>query len=98
VIWRGGETDFVSGEPRVVVTSAGGGTGANAAMIAGIAVVVAGLGAGGIWWYRNRTSGEGQTADEGGGSAPGTHPESAPGTGSESATASATTDDAAGSR
>ncbi|PGF16153.1 hypothetical protein CP556_08500 [Natrinema sp. CBA1119] len=97
VIWRGGETDFVSGEPRVVVTSAGGGTGANAAMIAGIAVVVAGLGAGGIWWYRNRTSGEGQTTNEGGSSAPGTHPESAPSTGSESATASATTDDAAGS-
>ncbi|MDF9747168.1 DUF7345 domain-containing protein [Natrinema salsiterrestre] len=79
VIWRGGETDFVSGEPRVVVT-AGGGLGTAA--LAGAAVVVAGLAATGAWWYRNRESTAGQAA--GGEDAP------AAGSGSESGAASGT--------
>ncbi|MFC6768586.1 DUF7345 domain-containing protein [Natrinema soli] len=101
VIWRGGETDFVSGEPRVVVTAASGGTGASTTMIAGIVAVVAGLGAGGMWWYRNRTSGAGQTTDGDGAPGPGTDPERTPGSGSGSATAStsasATADESADS-
>ncbi|QLG49592.1 DUF7345 domain-containing protein [Natrinema halophilum] len=58
VIWRGGETDFISGEPRVVVTAAGAGP--STAIIAGIAVGVLGFGAALAWWYRTRT----RTADQ----------------------------------
>ncbi|QSX00485.1 DUF7345 domain-containing protein [Haloterrigena alkaliphila] len=60
VIWRGGETDFVSGEPRVVVTAAE--SGLSTAMFAGAAVVAIGLAAG-AWWYRNRASTAERAAD-----------------------------------
>ncbi|ELZ21543.1 hypothetical protein C477_05676 [Haloterrigena salina JCM 13891] len=53
VIWRGGDTDFVSGEPRVVVTAAG--TGPSSALLAAAALAVVALGAAGVWWYRNRS-------------------------------------------
>ncbi|QLK24371.1 hypothetical protein HYG81_09545 [Natrinema zhouii] len=86
VIWRGGETDFVSGEPRVVVTAAGSGSGADTAMIAGAAIVLVGLGAVGAWWYRNRREGAGQTADGDGApepnSGPGPSPDNGPGSAS----------------
>ncbi|WP_126664221.1 helix-turn-helix transcriptional regulator [Haloterrigena salifodinae] len=53
VIWRGGDTDFVSGEPRVVVTAAG--TGPSPALLAAAGLTVVALGAAGLWWYRNRS-------------------------------------------
>ncbi|NUC74256.1 hypothetical protein HTZ84_18440 [Haloterrigena sp. SYSU A558-1] len=53
VIWRGGDTDFVSGEPRVVVTAAG--TGPSSALLAAAGLAVVGLGAAGLWWYRTRS-------------------------------------------
>ncbi|WIV67209.1 DUF7345 domain-containing protein [Natrialbaceae archaeon AArc-T1-2] len=56
VIWRGGQTDFVSGEPRVVVSQPGTGLGVGTA-VGGLAVVGA-LGALAVWWYRTRVDGE----------------------------------------
>ncbi|ADB62474.1 hypothetical protein Htur_3612 [Haloterrigena turkmenica DSM 5511] len=53
VIWRGGDTDFVSGEPRVVVTATG--TGPSSALLAAAVLAVVGLGAAGLWWYRTRS-------------------------------------------
>jgi len=92
VSWRGGETDFVSGEPRVVVTA--GGSGLSTTTVAGVAVAAIGLGAAGVWWYRNRTSTAGRTADGDGDS----DRESDAGSASGSATASAeATDEPAGS-
>ncbi|MFA9416299.1 hypothetical protein [Natrinema sp. HArc-T2] len=91
VIWRGGETDFVSGEPRIVVTA--GGSGLSTTTIAGVAVAAVGLGAVGAWWYRNRTSTVGPPADGDG------EPDrtSDPGSSPETATASAeATDESAG--
>ncbi|WP_226004614.1 DUF7345 domain-containing protein [Natrinema salinisoli] len=89
VIWRGGETDFVSGEPRVVVTAGGLGT----ATLAGTAVVVVGLAAAGAWWYRNRESTAGQTAS--GEDTPAPSTESEPTDGSGTATAAPATDGSA---
>ncbi|ELY39651.1 helix-turn-helix transcriptional regulator [Natronorubrum tibetense] len=60
VIWHGSETDFVSGEPRVVVSSGGLGLGTIAI---GAAAVVVAMGAGGIWWYRTRSSTASEPAD-----------------------------------
>ncbi|TMT80353.1 hypothetical protein E2L06_19140 [Haloterrigena sp. H1] len=60
VIWRGGETDFVSGEPRIVVT--GGGSGLSTTLIAGVVVAAIGLGAVGVW-YRDRLSTAGPTTN-----------------------------------
>ncbi|ELZ19473.1 helix-turn-helix transcriptional regulator [Natrinema limicola] len=92
VSWRGGETDFVSGEPRVVVTA--GGSGLSTTTVAGIAVAAIGLGAAGVWWYRNRASTAGRTADGDGDF----DCESDAGSASGSATASAeATDESAGS-
>ena len=56
VIWRGSQTDFVSGEPRVVAAPAGTGLGVGAAV--GIAAVVAAIAVVAVWWYRTRTDGE----------------------------------------
>lgn len=86
VIWRGGETEFVSGEPQVVVTAD---TGPNAALLAAAAVAVAGLGAAGAWWYRNRSTAADRAAsgDEG-------SPRSDHASDSAAATAAATTAEA----
>ncbi|MFP9061836.1 helix-turn-helix transcriptional regulator [Natrialbaceae archaeon A-chndr2] len=52
VIWRGGDTDFVSGEPRVVLTT---GTGWSSMLpLVAAALVVVGGGVYGIWWYSRR--------------------------------------------
>jgi uncharacterized membrane protein len=93
VIWRGGETDFVSGEPQVVVTAAGGGP--STATIAGAAVVIVGLAIAGAWWYRNREPTARGTSDGEDQPASGTGP--APTDGSGAGTASPTTDGSAGS-
>ncbi|MBZ6495285.1 helix-turn-helix transcriptional regulator [Natrinema longum] len=85
VIWRGGETDFVSSEPRVVVTAAG--SGPNTAAIAVAAIVAVGLGAFGVWWYRNRPSTGSQTASGDGTADRGSGPEPTSGS---SSTASGT--------
>ncbi|WP_226483074.1 DUF7345 domain-containing protein [Natrinema amylolyticum] len=94
VIWRGGETDFVSGEPRVVATAAG--TGPSAAAMAIAAVVVGGLAVAGVRWYRTRES---TTAQPAGGddaldsdSDAGTEPTGGSGTASVSATADESAD------
>ena len=60
VIWHGSETDFVSGEPRVVVSSGGLGL---ATIAIGAAAVVVTIGAGGIWWYRTRSSTASESTD-----------------------------------
>ncbi|QCS41019.1 DUF4897 domain-containing protein [Natrinema versiforme] len=88
VIWRGGDTDFVSGEPRVVVTAD---TGPNAALLAAAAIVVAGLGAAGAWWYRNRSAAGGAAGGDGDSGRPDDAPDSA------AATAAATTAGSVGS-
>ena len=89
VIWRGGDTDFVSGEPRVVVTAAG--TGPSSALLAAVgALAVVGLGAAGLWWYRNRSQQTPPTTD-GDDDRTGSDPDRA-----DDATASAPTDDSAG--
>ncbi|AFO55308.1 hypothetical protein [Natrinema sp. J7-2] len=62
VIWRGGETDFVSGEPRVVATD--GGTGSSTAAMAIVAVSIGGLALAGAWWYRTRGSATAATTDD----------------------------------
>ncbi|ELY50014.1 DUF7343 domain-containing protein [Natronorubrum bangense] len=94
VIWRGGETDFIAGEPQVVITA---GSGPNATIIAGAAVVALGLGAVGVWWYRTRDP----TADRpaGGDENSGTESGAAPAASAETATttASSTTDESAAS-
>lgn len=54
VIWQGSETDFVSGEPRVVVSA--GGTGIGTIALGAAALLVASVGAGAVWWYRTRSS------------------------------------------
>ncbi|WP_254766751.1 DUF7345 domain-containing protein [Salinilacihabitans rarus] len=47
VIWRGGRTDFVAGEPRVVVSPAGPGLALVAA-----ATLVGAVGVAAVYWYR----------------------------------------------
>ncbi|WP_254531969.1 DUF7345 domain-containing protein [Natrinema gelatinilyticum] len=54
VIWRGGETDFIGEEPRVVVTTAG--SGPTIAIVAGLAIAIIGIVVLGGWWYRNHAS------------------------------------------
>ncbi|WP_049924500.1 DUF7343 domain-containing protein [Halopiger djelfimassiliensis] len=54
VIWRGDETDFVSGEPQLTVVD--GGTGPSVAVLATVAVLAAGLCIAGAWWYHTRTA------------------------------------------
>ncbi|PCR92210.1 DUF7345 domain-containing protein [Natrinema ejinorense] len=93
VIWRGGETDFVSSEPRVVVTAAG--SGPNTATIAVAALVAVGLGAFGVWWYRNRPSTGNQTASGDGTADRGSGPEPASGS-SSTASGPGTSDGATG--
>lgn len=58
VIWRGGDTDFVSGEPRVVLTT-GTGWSSTVPFVAALALTLAGAGVYGAWWYRRR----GRTVD-----------------------------------
>ncbi|SDJ53949.1 helix-turn-helix transcriptional regulator [Natronorubrum texcoconense] len=84
VIWHGSETDFVSGEPSVVVSSGGLGFGTIAI---GAAAVVVAVGAGGIWWYRTRSSATNEPAD-----AP-TSPSAAEASDADARTATAGTDD-----
>lgn len=60
VIWHGSETDFVSDEPRVVVST--GGTGLGVAAIGAAALLVV-IGVGAAWWYRTRTPVSGQSDD-----------------------------------
>ncbi|SDR13531.1 DUF7345 domain-containing protein [Natronobacterium texcoconense] len=60
VIWHGSETDFVTGEPRVVVSSGGVGIGTTA----GVLVAIASIGLGTAWWYRSRSSGRADSSDE----------------------------------
>ncbi|WP_222916040.1 hypothetical protein [Natrinema sp. SYSU A 869] len=94
VIWRGGETDFVSGEPQVVVSAAG--SEPSTAAMAVAAVVVGGLAVAGAWWYRTRESATAQTT--GGDDAPSSDSDSGPEpiASSGTAPASATADDSAG--
>ena len=95
VSWRGGETDFVSGEPRVVITAAG--SGLRTAVLAGVAVAAVGLAAVGVWWYRDRTSTAGRTADEDESSDREPDPDSASGSGSATASAGTTAESAGSS-
>ncbi|WP_255192693.1 helix-turn-helix transcriptional regulator [Natronobeatus ordinarius] len=60
VIWYGSETDFVSGEPRVVVSP--GGAGLGWAVAGGVAAAVGIVGAVG-WWLRRRTAEAAGAAD-----------------------------------
>ncbi|AGB30149.1 hypothetical protein C488_19842 [Natrinema pellirubrum DSM 15624] len=91
VIWRGDDTDFVDDEPRVVVTAGSGATGSSPLLIAGVAIVLLGLGAAGTWWYRNREPTADQPGDgtpaagSGGGSASGADIESPSGSAAETA-------------
>ena len=80
VIWHGSETDFVSGEPRVVLSA--GGTGLGTVAIGAVALLV-GIGAAGAWWYRSRSPSSTQPNDE-----PASHP---PGESSETAPPTAAT-------
>lgn len=57
VIWRGSQTEFVSGEPRVVVSTGTMGTGLSLSMIAISVAVLGVLGLGVAAWYRRRESG-----------------------------------------
>ncbi|AEH35767.1 helix-turn-helix transcriptional regulator [Halopiger xanaduensis] len=92
VLWRGGQTDFITGEPQVVVTTGGPST----ALVAAIAAVVIGLGAAGAWRYRDRlpTSGGrpsgGREPDAG-------SPSAAASDGASPTAASASTDDGSSS-
>ena len=60
VIWRGSETEFVSGEPRVVVSPTG--SGGNTAMAVAAVAVVGVIGAA-AWRYRLRRRGTGDAAN-----------------------------------
>jgi len=65
VIWHGGETDFVSGEPRVVVSTTG--TALSWPFIAGLVGVIGLITGAALWWFRTRT---GEADDEPTGSDP----------------------------
>ena len=52
LVWRGSETDFVSGEPRIVVSSGGSFPSATAAFAGLVAIGLVTIGA--AWWYRRR--------------------------------------------
>lgn len=62
VVWYGSETDFVSGEPRVVVSTSGTGLGATAVGVGILAAAV--IGAGVAWWYRRRGSPPAPSTDD----------------------------------
>lgn len=66
VIWHGNETEFISGEPNLVLSSRDDGLsstiGAASAGVVGIAGIVA-IGVG--WWYRTRRGGSGQVTNGG---------------------------------
>ncbi|RQG98586.1 DUF7345 domain-containing protein [Natrarchaeobius oligotrophus] len=53
VIWHGGETDFVSGEPRIVVSTTG--TGLSWPLIAGSVGAIGVITGLAVWWFRTRT-------------------------------------------
>ncbi|MFQ3475827.1 hypothetical protein HKK80_06150 [Halonotius sp. F2-221B] len=53
VVWDGDSTDFVTGEPRIVVASGGGGL--TPGMLIGIIIVILLAGVGG-WFYQRRDS------------------------------------------
>ncbi|RZH67320.1 helix-turn-helix transcriptional regulator [Natrinema altunense] len=91
VIWRGGETDFVSGEPRVVVTD--GGAGPSTAAMATAAVIIGGLAVAGAWWYRTRRSATAGTTRGDDGREPDADSEPAPTGGSGTAPPAATNDE-----
>ncbi|RKD94017.1 helix-turn-helix transcriptional regulator [Halopiger aswanensis] len=88
VLWRGGETDFITGEPQVVVTTGGG---PSTALVATIAAVVIGLGAAGAWRYRDRLPTSGGRGRPSGGHEPDTGSPSAAANGG-AATAAASSD------
>lgn len=64
VIWHGSDTDFVSGEPRVVVSTGGFGVGHLALGVALLAVVAIAIG--GAWWYRTRAAANSDDPADGG--------------------------------
>ncbi len=88
VIWHGGETDFVSGEPRVVVAPEG--TSLSWLLIAGGLGGLLVLGGGGVWWLRGRSPADGADSSEGGPA-----PSSTTASATETAAATATADDGA---
>lgn len=59
VIWHGSETDFVDGEPRVVVAPAG--LGLSWGLIGGAVAGLGVLAVLGFWWYRTRASDDAAT-------------------------------------
>ncbi len=63
VIWYGGETEFVSGEPRVVVSPTGSGLGWGA--LAGSLAALAVIGGVAVRWFRRRSPGSARPTDEG---------------------------------
>ena len=63
VVWDGDSTDFVTGEPRIVVASGGGGL--TPGMLIGIIIVILLAGVGG-WFYQRRDSGDQPPATAGG--------------------------------
>ena len=62
-VWDGDSTDFVTGEPRIVV--AAGGSGLTPGMLIGIIIVILLAGVGG-WFYQRRDSGDQPPATAGG--------------------------------
>ncbi|ELY78622.1 DUF7345 domain-containing protein [Natrinema pallidum] len=90
VIWRGGGTDFVSGEPQIVVTD--GGAGPSTAAMATAAVILGGLAVAGAWWYRTRGSATAGTTGGGGGHESDSDSEPVPTGGSGTAPTAATDD------
>ena len=64
VIWRGNDTEFVSGEPRLVVTA--GGTGLGTTILASVAIGVIVAGIAGAWWFRSRAGGTAGSPDQNG--------------------------------
>ncbi|GAB3678239.1 DUF7345 domain-containing protein [Halopiger thermotolerans] len=62
VLWRGGETDFIGGEPAVVVTAGGPST----ALVAALAAVAVAIGVVGAWRYRDRLPTSGGPTSAGG--------------------------------
>jgi len=59
VVWDGGRTDFVTGEPRIVLTPEGGGL--TPAMLIGVIIVILLAGVGG-WFYQRQPSDDDSTS------------------------------------